>query len=376
MGRTKPKKKVLSKVQLEKSTPKEEPTPAALLEKAQELIVQCDYELASRFVRRILEKDPSNVEAKETLGVCLLETGDVEEAKKVFQSLLPPSPGAPSVPPPSAHLYLAQLSEEDPRVALEHYQCAVNILTAQLKGKDRAMDGNTNDDELEMKNNVVRALVGQVEIWMDPSYDLCFEPEAEKTCEDLLNLALQTDPNNAEALQALASVRMSQQRPEEAKQCLEQAWSVWKDLDTDDPKLPPIPSRLILVKLFIELALYTPALLVLHGIMSTDDQDVEAWYLEGWCFYLMSEQAKEAGGNIDELTWQELAKDSRDCLETCQVLHRNQDHPDKPILEHVQELISGLEAQGIKPSPVEEGEEGEDWEEVDSEDEDGDIEMQ
>ncbi|KAF6754513.1 hypothetical protein DFP72DRAFT_899288 [Ephemerocybe angulata] len=361
MGRTKPKKKVLSKVQLEKSAPKEEPTPAALLEKAQELIVQCDYELASRFVRRILEKDPSNVEAKETLGVCLLETGDVEEAKKVFQSLLPPSPGAPSVPPPSAHFTI---------------QCAVNILTAQLKGKDRAMDGNTNDDELEMKNNVVRALVGQVEIWMDPSYDLCFEPEAEKTCEDLLNLALQTDPNNAEALQALASVRMSQQRPEEAKQCLEQAWSVWKDLDTDDPKLPPIPSRLILVKLFIELALYTPALLVLHGIMSTDDQDVEAWYLEGWCFYLMSEQAKEAGGTIDELTWEELAKDSRDCLETCQVLHRNQDHPDKPILEHVQELISGLEAQGIKPSPVEEGEEGEDWEEVDSEDEDGDIEMQ
>lgn len=59
-----------------------------------------------------------------------------------------------------------------------------------------------------------------------------FEPEAEKTCEDLLNLALQTDPNNPEALQALASVRMSQQRPDDAKQCLEQSWSAWKDLDT------------------------------------------------------------------------------------------------------------------------------------------------
>jgi hypothetical protein len=42
---------------------------------------------------------------------------------------------------------------------------------------------------------------------------------------------LLTDPGNAEALQALASVRMSQQRPDEAKQCLEQAWSAWKDLD-------------------------------------------------------------------------------------------------------------------------------------------------
>lgn len=54
--------------------------------------------------------------------------------------------------------------------------------------------------------------------------------------------------------------------------------------------------------------------------MSSDDQDVEAWYLEGWCFYLMSEQAKESGGTYDELTWEELAKDSRDCLETCQVV--------------------------------------------------------
>ena len=84
--------------------------------------------------------------------------------------------------------------------------------------------------------------------------------------------------------------------------------------------MPLIPARLVLVKLFIELSLFTPALLVLHGIMSSDDQEVEAWYLEGWCFHLMSEQAQESGGSIDGLTWQELAKDSRDCLETCQVV--------------------------------------------------------
>lgn len=95
---------------------------------------------------------------------------------------------------------------------------------------------------------------------------------------------------------------------------------------SDDPKLPPIPARLSLVKLFLELSLYTPALLVLHGIMSTDDQDVEAWYLEGWCFYLMAEKAKEIGGTFDELTWEELAKDARDCLETCQVVGRTRTH--------------------------------------------------
>jgi hypothetical protein len=75
-----------------------------------------------------------------------------------------------------------------------------------------------------------------------------------------------------------------------------------------------------LVKLFLELSLYTPALLVLHGVMASDDQEVEAWYLEGWCFFLMSEEAQESGGKLDELTWQELARDARDCLETCQVV--------------------------------------------------------
>ncbi|EAU85476.1 hypothetical protein CC1G_06377 [Coprinopsis cinerea okayama7 len=382
MGRTKPKKKGRSKAETASTveTPissNNPPTTEALLKKAQELIVQCDYELALKFAKRILEQDATNVEAKEMLGVSLLETGEIDEARKVFESLIPPNPGAPAVPPPSAHLYLAQLSEEDPRLALQHFNSAVNILLAQLKGKEPASTGIPSEDEIEMKSNVVRALVGQVELWMDPRYDLCFEPEAEKTCEDLLNLALQTDPDNPEALQTLASVRMSQQRPDDAKQILEKAWGLWKDLDLDDPRIPPIPNRLSLVKLFIELALYAPALLVLHGIMSSDDQDVEAWYLEGWCFYLMSEKAEEEGGSYDGLTWQELAKDARDCLETCRVLHRNQDHPDKPIIDHCEELVAKLDSMGIKPSPIEDADEGgEEWEDIGSEDEDGDVEME
>jgi len=149
-----------------------------------------------------------------------------------------------------------------------------------------------------------------------------FDPNAAKKCEELLNLALQADPGNPEALQSLASVRMSQSRPDEAKEHLSLAWSAWKDIDDPtDPRLPPFSTRLSLVKLFLELSLFTPALLVLNGIMASDDQEMEAWYLEGWCFCLMAEEAKEKeDGRLDELSWEELAKDSRDCLETCQVV--------------------------------------------------------
>ncbi|RDB26306.1 putative assembly chaperone of rpl4 [Hypsizygus marmoreus] len=380
MGRTRVKKKVATKATNppQSNSSSSAASVPALLEKAQSLIIQCDYDLARRFIQRILEQEPTNTQAKEMLGVVLLETGEIDAAKEAFLSLLPPNPNAPSPPPPSAHLYLAQLSDGDPRLALQHYQAAIDILSQQLKGKERATDESGKNDEAELKSNVVRALIGQVEIWMDPSYDLCFEPEAEKTCEDLIGLALQTDPGNPEALQALASVRMSQQRPDDAKQCLEKAWSAWKDLDLDDPKLPPIPTRLALVKLFLELSLFTPALLVLQGVMSSDDQEVEAWYLEGWCFFMMSEQAKDSDGKLDDLSWSELAKDARDCLETCQVLHTNEGHPDTPLLEHVQELISKLDVLGIKPS-LEDGEdEGEGgWEDVDgSDNSDDDVEME
>ncbi|TFK75231.1 TPR-like protein [Pluteus cervinus] len=382
MGRARTKKKVASKATDPPSQPAANakgPSILALLEKAQDLIVQCDYELAEKFVRRVLEQQPSNAQATEMLGVVQLEQGEMDAAKQTFRSLVPPSAGAPSPPPPSAYLYLAQLSDDEPRVALAHYQAAVDILKTQLKGKERA-NQSSEEDEAEVKGNIVRALIGQVEIWMDPSYDLCFEPDAEKTCEDLITHALQIDPDNPEALQSLASVRMSQQRPDDARECLEKVWAVWKDLDPDDPKLPPIPVRLSLVKLFIELSLFNPALLVLHGVMSSDDQEVEAWYLEGWCFLLMSEKAQENGGRYEDLTWQELVQDSRDCLETCQVLHRNQEHPDAPILEHVKELIAKLKDLGVSPSPLQGESEG-DWEDVeggedDDEDEDEDVEMQ
>jgi len=58
-------------------------------------------------------------------------------------------------------------------MALKHYSAAVDILTLQLKGKDRAADVNpVNSDEDETRRTIVRALIGQVEIWMDPAYDL------------------------------------------------------------------------------------------------------------------------------------------------------------------------------------------------------------
>ena len=57
-------------------------------------------------------------------------------------------------------------------------------------------------------------------------------------------------------------------------------------------------------------------------------------------------------------------------------LHVTQEHPDAPLLEHTQELISKLVSLGIQPSPDKDEDDGEEgWEDVNGSDDDEDVEM-
>jgi len=54
--------------------------------------------------------------------------------------------------------------------------------------------------------------------------------------------------------------------------------------------------------------------------MASDDQEVKAWYMKGWAFYLMTELThKSSNGKLqgEGLALEELGKDARDYLETC-----------------------------------------------------------
>ncbi|KAG1738372.1 uncharacterized protein EDB91DRAFT_1237746 [Suillus paluster] len=361
------------------------PAISALIDKAQEFIIQCNFPLARKFIERVLARNDGSVneknQAREMMGVVLLETGEVDEARELFLTLLPPHPTAPTPPPPSAHLYLAQLSA-DPHTALNHYQAAIDILQTQLKGKAPSpiQENEQDEGEDEVKSNIVRAYIGMVELWMDPEYDLCFDPAASSTCDLLLANALQVDPYNLEALQSLASVRLSQEKTEEALAAL-------LTFPPSSPDAPPahnqalvaalpLSVRLARAKLLLECGAYHDALDVLENVLASDDTSVEGWYLMGWGWWLVAERRKE-GGEVEGsegLTWEDIARDSRDCLETCRTLHESQSDPDTPILEHVQELLGTLDALGILPSPIQDDEEGDgdDWEDA-SDDED--VEM-
>jgi hypothetical protein len=58
-------------------------------------------------------------------------------------------------------------------------------------------------------------------------------------------------------------------------------------------------------------------------------------------------------------------------------LHTAQEHPDIPLLQHAKELVTNLDALGIKPSPDEPDgvgdEDGDGWEDVNSDDQDAEM---
>lgn len=170
------------------------------------------------------------------------------------------------------------------------------------------------------------------------------EADAEQKCESFLQQALQLDPTDSEAYQTLASVRMSQQRDEEAAKILHQSWNIWRTADqgelmlrshtasADTPPdsllLPPFHSRVSLAKLFIETKQFLPSLEVLCQLEDQDDEEVQVQYLLGLTWFLLA-QARSSGSEIPPLNTfaenamgsfenaQECGEESRDYLLNC-----------------------------------------------------------
>lgn len=158
--------------------------------------------------------------------------------------------------------------------------------------------------------------------------------DAESRCENYVTEALLACPDSPEALQTLASIRISQIRLDDASAALSRSHNIWRDLEADDPQLPPYPLRLTFTRLLIECEMYEEAMEVLERLQEEDDQVVDLWYLGGWCLYQMGLKSKEQeasgtaevtngkmiddGEEDDVETWQESWKSSRDWLHNCE----------------------------------------------------------
>ena len=176
--------------------------------------------------------------------------------------------------------------------------------------------------------------------------------------------ALMVSPmHRPSTLQTLASVRLSQSRIEDAQSALTRSVDIWKDLPPEHEDIPDFPTRVSLARLLMEAEMEPEALDVVERLVGEDDQCVEAWYLGGWCLWLMAANAADAveSGNDPEQATESrkvLLMSSREWLRNCLKLYGLLDYEDERLKEHASELVQGLD-QELGDAEIED--EDEEW---------------
>ena len=282
----------------------------SLYDKATELYDSFEYEVCQKFCHKILETDPTHLDALKLLSGCLLECGEVEQSKQVLELCikLEPEEGY------EKFMTLAELLEG--KSALENYLQGINCIQNEVQnGKmDRKYAGAL----------AISAYCTIAELYMT---DLCFEENAESEIEQYLAAAREIDPSNNELLITTANFRLSQSNDTATIENLEATFSKWRELEIGDPSLPDYSLRYSCAKMFVEVGKYEEAIEILEGLSLENDSDCLIFYLMGWTFGLI--------GNV---------KDAKEYLETSKELYVKQDLDMPEVLEHIQQSLDTLQA--------------------------------
>ncbi|KAI8377174.1 hypothetical protein EDC96DRAFT_435952 [Choanephora cucurbitarum] len=301
-----------------------------------ENIDKLEYPAAYAFCQRALELEPHNAELLEITGQVELELEQFELARKHLLESIQIAPESNY----SKYMYLGQLSVE--KEAIAAFQKGVDLMVIERN----KLPVESEEAKL-LGSKISSALCSMTEIYLT---DCCFEPEAEQKCEEYLSQAQQVDADHAETYQLLASVRLSQQRNEEAIAALSRSMELWIHREIGDPMIPIYDTRLALVKLLLECGMFEQAFTVLENLQKENDEVVDLWYLYGWTYYCL--------GDDEERTQEErigLWADARDCLETSVKLYNMLGSDDDAMFEHAKELIASINE--IVPAQVDEPEE-------------------
>lgn len=171
--------------------------------------------------------------------------------------------------------------------------CGENYIAyAQLsEGEDalnmfeKALQVVQNDPDCDADNKIrqqCHIYCSLAELFMT---DLCMCEDAETRCEAAVQAALALKPDEHEALQTQASMRISQNRPEEAAESLARSIESWASLPLDDPDYPTFEFRLTCSRLLVELGSFDVALPILESLSQEDDEISEVWYLLALSLY-------------------------------------------------------------------------------------------
>mmetsp|Transcript_7976 Transcript_7976/g.12067 ORF Transcript_7976/g.12067 Transcript_7976/m.12067 type:complete len:302 (-) Transcript_7976:166-1071(-) len=243
-----------------------------LLSQAQYFAASLDFEKAVGLYRQAINEGglQDNADVLEDFALVLLEVGEFQEAINLLQRCITLSPNQGH----TKYMTLGQLANG--KQSLAYFEKGISLILR--------LTNNKNKDE-ELSAQLASAYVSAAEIFMT---DCCFENDAEQRAEKFISLALKANPQGAEPLQALANLRICQQRPEDALTALQQSFSLWKDAQLGE--LPPFDFRKSTVKLFMELHQNETAIEVIDTLLREDDDVFDVWYLRGLCAFHLKDK--------------------------------------------------------------------------------------
>ncbi|GAB1192177.1 hypothetical protein APSETT444_001362 [Aspergillus pseudonomiae] len=393
MGKPRPHKKKASKSKSKSvlsaggsvSKQKMNEDPSKLLEQATTLLQTGQPDVALPVAQQALELAPANspaqLSALNIVAEIYVELGEIDVARQHFMRAveLDPTGAIPESQGGGAEkfMWLAQLSELGGKDSVQWFEKGVSCLRQVIQQLEQN-PGPAEAIELEeKKRKMANALCAVAEIYMT---DLSWEEDAEARCETLITEALLVNSNAPEVLQTLASIRISQLRTDEARAALTKSLELWKDLPPEDPTVPDFATRISLARLLMEVTMELEALEVLERLILEDDQSVEAWYLGGWCLYLLAEKKEapkeeELDSETPEARRHASLVASREWLKQSLTLYESIQYEDVRLKEHADELVEAMNKElGEDMEDDGEGEEGvEGWE--DEFESDGDQEM-
>ncbi|KXT17875.1 hypothetical protein AC579_5943 [Pseudocercospora musae] len=406
MARTKnkPRTNGVSKEKSQMSASKQ--SPEQLYASALDLVEQSQPEAALKVAKQLWSQVQDcgvseKLPAVNLLGEISIELGAVESARDYFEQAvqLDPEGKVPEALGGGAEkfLWLAQLNDEGGKQSVDWFEKGAKALQHEIAALESGQVSGLSEEELlimrvEKKRKLANALCGIVEVYMT---DLSWEDDAEARCENLITEAMAVeDEASPEVLQTLASVRLSQQRHEDARSALNRSLDIWIDLEPEDPAVPDFATKVSLARLLMEARMEKQAMEVLHRLVQEDDQSVEAWYLGGWCQHLIAEgnkaiadsnqeSAMDTGAgdtsSANQAQFERATKGSRKWLKTALKLYDQLDYEDERLSEHAKELVQSLDTVlGPDNEQAEGGDEDEsEWEGIEdgNEGEDGDQEM-
>ena len=176
-----------------------------LLEQAAQAIASVQLEEAADLYQQALQMQPTNTNIMDALADLYLQTGDPVSALNLLRQSITLEPETNGV----KWMFLAQLIGG--KESLEAYKKGIELLLRSLQGlQDAQQVDNT-------KKTLGGAFCGVADLFMT---DLCFEENAEQFCEEAVSKAIFYH-RNVDALQTLASLRISQCRKSDACDVLE-----------------------------------------------------------------------------------------------------------------------------------------------------------